>query len=82
MTLGSSDHLNADLSATYLNGYRIEKDNAGLGWPLDGLTPTAHPTSRIELKLEAPQTYVVRSQLEEAQPLTAALLLDGQPMPA
>ena len=82
VTLGSSDHLNADLSATYLNGYRIEKDNAGLGWPLDGLTPTAHPTSRIELKLEAPQTYVVRSQLEEAQPLTAALLLDGQPMPA
>lgn len=82
VTLGSSDHLNADLSATYLNGYRIEKDNAGLGWPLDGLTPTAHPTSRIELKLEAPQTYVVRSQLEEAQPLTATLLLDGQPMPA
>ena len=82
VTLGGSDHLNADLSATYLNGYRIEKDNAGLGWPLDGLTPTAHPTSRIELKLEAPQTYVVRSQLEEAQPLTAALLLDGQPMPA
>ena len=82
VTLGGSDHLNADLSATYLNGYRIEKDNAGLGWPLDGLTPTAHPTSRIELKLEAPQTYVVRSQLEEAQPLTATLLLDGQPMPA
>ena len=82
VTLGSSDHLNADLSATYLNGYRIEKDNAGLGWPLDGLTPTAHPTSRIELKLEAPQTYVVRSRLEEAQPLTATLLLDGQPMPA
>ena len=82
VTLQGQSKLNAKLVVTYLSGYRIEKDNAALGWPADGLTITAHPDSTVELKLDAPQNYIVISEKETAQPLKGTLLLDGAPMPA
>lgn len=82
VTLQGQSKLNANLAVTYLSGYRIEKDNAALGWPVDGLSVTAHPESAVELKLDAPQDYIVISEKEDAQPLKATLLLDGSPLPA
>lgn len=82
VTLRSQSKLNAKLVVTYLSGYRIEKDNAALGWPSDGLQVTVHPESTVELKLDVPQNYVVISEKEDAQPMKGMLLEDGSPMPA
>ncbi len=76
--LHMNDTFEAELTVTYLSGYTISKSSADFGCPEGGVVVLAPPLGKFDMKLEAPQDYLLIGELEESKELTVDLTLGGK----
>lgn len=78
VNLKINDTFQADLTVTYLSGYKITKTSTDFGWPDDGVKVLAPPLGEFKVELKAPQDYLLIKNLEQSEAIIAELTIDGK----
>lgn len=78
VSLKVNDSFEADLTVTYLSGYKITKNSTDFGWPEGGVKVTAPPLGEFQTKLQVVQDYLLIKELEESEEMIVELTIDGE----
>ena len=82
IVLKQDDSFEADLTVTYLSGYKISKNSTDFGWPEGGVKVIAPPLGDFEIGLTIPQDYIVIKEIEQTPAFVVDLKMDGKPLTA
>lgn len=82
IVLKRDDSFEADLTVTYLSGYKISKNSTDFGWPEGGVKVIAPPLGDFEIGLTIPQDYIVIKEIEQTPAFIVDLKMDGKPLTA
>lgn len=77
ISLKMGDTFEAELTATYLDGYKISKDSTDFGWPKGGIKVAARPAGDLKLKIKGGSGTYYLQELENGEPFIAEVYYQG-----
>lgn len=75
--LGVGDSFDADITVTYLGGYKIYKDGSSFGWPDGGISVSAKPAGELKLVISGGSDVYELSKLDEGENFRAEVYYEG-----
>lgn len=79
--LQAGDKFNAEMTVTYLGGYRIHKDSSDFDWPDGGIEIKLNKPKALAINVESPaNTTWQLAELEEGDPFRVTFSYDGNPL--
>lgn len=77
VSLNMNDTFAAELTATYLSGYKIKKDSSDFGWPDLGIQVAARPAGDLRLEISGGDRIYSLEDLKSGTPYTAKVYYKG-----
>lgn len=78
--LAMGDKFEAELTVTYLSGYKISKDSSDFGWPEGGIQVAAKPAGDLKIEVTGGEAEYSLQELEKGAPYEVRVLYQGEPL--